>query len=63
MGRQTTLKHLQIYLPDGMRDVISEVAHEQGYKVISDYVRDVLESDIKKYRPDISLTIKRGKQS
>jgi hypothetical protein len=46
-----------------MRDVISEVAHEQGYKVISDYVRDVLESDIKKYRPDISLTIKRGKQS
>lgn len=62
MGRATKLKTLHVYLSEDMQKVVMARAKNKGFRVMADYVRQLIEDDINADSDrHISLEIKRGK--
>lgn len=62
MGRATDLKHISIYLTDEAKRIIAHHARKLDYIVTTDYIRDLIERDLKAHGTHINLEVKRGKK-
>lgn len=62
MGRATELKHIPIYLTDEAKHIIAQHARNLDFVVTTDYIRALIEKDLKAHGFDISLEVRRGKK-
>lgn len=51
---------IQIHVPIGAREKITTCAKNKGYPVTSDYIRTLIEADMKTQCEDIDLSVDRG---
>lgn len=51
---------IQIVVPIGTRDVITQYAKDAGFAVLSDYIRSLIETDMNANNKEIDLTVDRG---
>ena len=62
MGRATDLKHIQIYVSEQARDVINDHARKLDFVVTTDYIRKLIDDDLKAHGIHIDLEVSRGKK-
>ena len=60
--RKEDMKPIHILVREGEREVISEFATSKGYKTAADYIRELIEKDMRSEGREIDLTVKRGRR-
>lgn len=60
MPRKEGTKHLQVYMIGEAIEAITEHAKQLGYKTMTDYLRALIEEDMKKHGKTIEFGIERG---
>lgn len=60
MPRKEGTKHLQIYMAQEALDAVNEHARSKGYKITSEYLRDLIQKDIEADGKSIDFGIDRG---
>lgn len=51
---------LHISVPKGKREQITDYAKKRGYPVYADYIRELIERDMRKHKEAIDLDVDRG---
>ena len=60
MPRAQGTKHLQVYMTQEALESVNEQAREKGYKITSEYLRDLIKKDIEGDGKSIDFGVDRG---
>lgn len=52
---------MQFHVPEGARQKIAEFSEGRGFKVYADYLRELIESDMRKHGVELDLDVQRGR--
>jgi len=60
VSRNPDMTAISVAVSNENRDIIGEYAAQKGFKIISDYIRSVIEADMRANGVKIDLSVDRG---
>lgn len=60
MPRKSGMAPIHILVSEDQREEIAQFADEQGFKVVADYIRGLIEQDMRAHGRKVDLKVDRG---